>query len=120
MVEQLVYRPPYAAVRLLGAWAEYRYRYLRGRLLLSGVRIETLSLSDLVDVAHAAMVEPLASGSWVTLDAILDDLEKAIIEAEPNRETFGTSAVDLRAARSAEKLFAAARPKEPPSTVAPE
>lgn len=120
MAVGLVHGSPYPTVRAIGAWAVYRQHYLRGRLLLAGVRMDDLTLSELVDVAHVAMIEPYLSGAWVGVDQVLDDLEKAFVEAEPNRETFGTTAVDIRAAHRAEELFPAARRREPPSTVAPE
>lgn len=111
MALQLVHGSPYAAVRSLAAWAVYRQGYLRGRLLLNGIRWDALGLAERVDVAHAAMIEPIVHGSWTSIDAVLDKFEEIFEEAAgPNRETFGLGAEAQRGAERARTIFGEARP----------
>lgn len=85
----------------------HRRSYLRGRLLLAGVRLTALELPELVDVAEAAMLEPALNGSYSTVDTMLDTLEEATHQAYAvvRRETWGTSRQAQERARAAEAMF---------------
>lgn len=63
----------------------------------------------MLDVAHAALAEPLVNGSWDSLATILETLDKALAEAMPDRESFGAHAEAERGLRKAEEQFPDAR-----------
>lgn len=111
MAQRAVHGTPYATARALAAWAVYRRRYLRGRLLLAGVRIEELDMGALIDVAEAAIVEA-AAGPGVGVDTILDALEDSAASAMPNEDTWGTTAEARRGADAAHAVFGQAPMRE--------
>lgn len=85
----------------------YRRSYLRGRLLLAGVRLTELGLDELVDVAEAALIEPALNGAYSTVDEMLDRFHEATFDsyAVIRRELWGTSPQAQARARAAEEMF---------------
>lgn len=85
----------------------YRRSYLRGRLLLSGVRLGSLGLDELIDVAEAALLEPALNGAYSTIDDMLDRFHEATFDAYAvvHRELWGTSPQAQARARAAEAMF---------------
>lgn len=53
---------------------------MRGRLLLSGVRLRDLNLFEVIDLAEAALIEPTVSGG-TPIDVVLDKLHQAMFDS---------------------------------------
>ncbi len=85
-----------------------REPYIRGRLLLAGIRWRDLSLTDRVDVAEAMLFEPHTHGAHSSIDSALDAFAKAIRELHPDPETFGESREELEREAAAEAIFGGA------------
>jgi len=79
------------------------------------VRWDGLSLRDRIDVAYAALTEPMTSGAWGSLDEALDGLDEALSKVLPDVDSFGESATAQRGMARAEELFpdARSRPRKP-------
>jgi len=104
---------PYTTVQALAAWAVSRHGYLRGRLLLAGVRIETLDFTELIAAAEAALFEPAFHGGGASIDEVLDKWEEAILEVFADEDTFGESKGSQEGLKAAEQLFGPAEPRPP-------
>jgi len=110
----VVRRAPYTTVQALAAWTEHRYGYLRGRLLLAGVRIETLDFTELIAAAESALFEPTLHGGATSIDEVLDKWEEAIAEIFVDEETFGESKGAQAGLKAAEEMFPQAEPLPAP------
>ena len=93
---------------------------MRGRLILTGQRLEILTLREVLEVAYAILVEPSVNGSWSGIDEILKSYDTALAQLLPDRESWGEGDVAEEQQQSWAQFEAAARPDPAPSTVAPE
>lgn len=99
--------PPYYAVQALTAWAAEptRNNYLRGRALLAGHRWDALTPGEQVDFTHAAILEPMLSGSMTHIDEMLDRWYQHVADASITEETFGMTPEAEAAQRDLETMF---------------
>lgn len=85
MVDGDVLRPPYQTARSIAEWADHNWLYIDGRLGLSGQTIDDLSLSRLLNIAYALLVDEAATYGYHR--DVVDDVlkvgwpEEAIPEA---------------------------------------
>jgi hypothetical protein len=79
---------------------------VRGRLILAGVDVDDLDFRDLLAAGEAALFEPMLHGSMTTIDELLDKFESAIIEANPDARTWGTSKQAQEASQAAMDMWA--------------
>lgn len=119
---------PYDSIQALAAWMVHREPFMRGFALRHGLDWEQLEFREQIDLAEQALFEPALHGSWTSVDEALDKMSKALIEANPTEETFGTDPISQRAQARAEEMFGAASPRRPrvapvtpePSTIPPD
>jgi hypothetical protein len=74
-------------------------------LLLGGTDPASLSCFDWIDVAEAAIIEPVVNGARGSLDEVLDKLRAVLEEMMPDPATWGTSAAAQAGLAAAEALF---------------
>lgn len=83
---------------------------MRGRLILAGQSWDELTLRELIDVTHAAIVEPQIHGAVMSLDAILREWDEILAMVLPDRDSFGLTPRAEAATAKAESTFGQARP----------
>lgn len=87
---------------------------MRGRLLLGGLRLDDLDLTETIALAEACLFEPVLHGSMTSVDEVLDKWEAAIAEAWLDTDTWGTSKIAAEGLAAAEAAFPAAAPRDAP------
>lgn len=76
------------------------------------MRIETLDAARIIDVAEAALIEPALHGGNAGVDEVLGRIEQALIDAMPDRESWGTGQLAQQQTAAAEATFGRAAPRQ--------
>jgi hypothetical protein len=91
MVSRTVLRPSHIGARALCEWAIDLWPYLNGKALVSGLKLEEMEISDMLDVLHYYMEEDYNFSSAEQIDA-KSSLRKTIYKSMYNTEyRFGAS-----------------------------
>lgn len=110
-------REPYDAALQLAGWAVTNLAYLRGALIRKGVRPETLTARDWLDVALSAVVDGVGI---VDRQKVLERMrERLATSVFADEETFGTDPASIRATRAMMDLAGGAAPMRDPSKPRP-
>lgn len=112
------HRAPYFAACALAAWAVLHRPYIRGRLLLAGLRFHELDAAEVINLAEAIVMEPALNGSWTSFDEVYKELSAGYRSTQPSEqrvrdevENFGRTADAIESSRRMEQLFPMASPR---------
>lgn len=111
-------RPPFYAALQLTFWAIAFAPYLRGRLLLAGTPIRTLSAGDVLDVTHALVVDGVG---MVNVTEVLDKFSAQLARSPwPTRESWGTDPEAQAGQRAMMAVVGGPAPARDPNAPIPE
>jgi hypothetical protein len=133
MVSRTVLRPSHIGARALCEWAVDLWPYLNGKALVSGLKLEEMELSDMLDVLHYYMEEDYNFSNAEQIEA-KSNLRKTIYRSMYNTEykfgassgknkTYTASGVDLDNLESVEPVDPLKEPTKsyvPPTDFNPE